>query len=66
MDLGIPAVNTSIEFCIQGTPATRIRRPTAGSHWSVPDHVFGKLTAIGMSSARSEVGGLLRFEKNLF
>ena len=54
MDLGIPAVNTSHEFGIQGTPATRIRRPTAGSHWSAPDHVFGKLPAVGMSSAKSE------------
>ena len=54
VDLGIPAVNTSDEFGIQCTPATRIRGPTFGSHWCAPDHVFGKSTAVGMSVTSSE------------
>ena len=55
MELGIPAVNTSGEVNILGTPATRIRRLMDVSHWSALDHVFGKDTAVGMSETRSEV-----------
>ena len=54
VDLGLPAVNTSNEFCIISTPATRIRSPKDGSHWSAPDHVFGEATAVGISGARSD------------
>ena len=54
VDLGLPEFNTLDEFGIQGTPATRMRRPIYGSHLSVPDHVFGKATEVGMSTARSE------------
>ena len=52
VDLGLPAVNISDEFSILGTPVTRIIRPTDGSHWSAPDHVFGEETVVGMSAAR--------------
>ena len=54
VDLGLPDVNTSDEFSILGTPATRIRSPTDRSHWSVMDHVFGEAKAVGMSAARSD------------
>ena len=54
VDLGLPAVNTSNEFGIIGTPATSIIRPKDGSHWSVLDNFFGKATAVGMGAARSD------------
>ena len=54
MDLGLTAVNTSDEFSIQGTPGNRIIRTTDGSHWSVPDHIFGKVTAVGTIAPSSE------------
>ena len=53
MDLVLLAVDTSDEFVILGTPATRIRSQTDGSHWSAPNHVFGEATAVGMSAASS-------------
>ena len=53
VDLGILDVNASDEFNIFGNPATRIRRPKYGSYWSMPDHVFGKATAVGMSTTSS-------------
>ena len=37
------------------TPATSIRRPTDGFHWSAPDHVFGEATAVGMLAAKSDL-----------
>ena len=54
VDLGIPAINTLNENGVFGTPSTRIRSPTYGSHWAVPDHVFGEVTAFGISAARSD------------
>ena len=54
MDLRFLAVNTSDEFSTQGTPDNRIRNPTDGSHWYVPDHIFGKATAARMSATRLE------------
>ena len=54
MYLELPAVNTSDEFRILGTPSTIIRRLMDVSHWSAPDHVFGEATAVGMSVARSD------------
>ena len=50
----MPAVNPSDGFGIFGTPTTRIRRPTDGSHWCAPDHVFVKAKALVMSAARSD------------
>ena len=49
--LEIPDVNTSNEFAILGTPATR---PTDGSHWSMPDHVFGESTVAGIRATGSD------------
>ena len=54
MDLGLLPVNTLNELGILGTTATRIIRPMDGSHWSVPDHLFGRATAAGISVARSD------------
>ena len=54
MDLGLPAINTSNELGVLGTPATMIQRLTDRSDWSDPDHVFGKATDVGMSTARSD------------
>ena len=53
VDLGLLDVNTSNELGVLSTPAIRIIRPTDGSNWSVTDHVFGRVTAVGMSAARS-------------
>ena len=52
VDLGILAVNESDEVNIFGTPATRIRRTTDGTHWSAPDHFFVKATVFGISATR--------------
>ena len=60
VDLGILAVNISNEINIFGTPATRIRSPMDGSHWSTPDHFFGEATAVGMSATRSELDHSLK------
>ena len=54
MNLGLPTVNTPDEFNTFGTPATRVRRPIYGSHLSALGHVFGEVTAVGMSGKRSE------------
>ena len=55
VDLGLPAVNALDEFNTFGTPATRIIRLKNGPHWYVPDNVFGKATAVGMSVTRLEL-----------
>ena len=54
VELVVPAINTLDEVGIFRNPATRIRKPTDGSHWSVLDHVFGEETAVGTSAIRSE------------
>ena len=54
VNLGLPVVNASYEFNTFGTPASRVRRPTYGPHWSAPDHIFEEATAVGMSRTRSE------------
>ena len=54
LHLGLPAVNTLDEFNAFGTPATIVIRPTDGSHWSAPGHVFGEVTAVLMSGTTSE------------
>ena len=54
MDLGFSTINTLNKSIGLSTPATRIRRPTDGSHWSVPYHVFGEATTVGMSAAKSD------------
>ena len=54
MDLGLLAINTLNESGVLGTPATRIRRRTDGSHWGATDHIFGEETYVGMSVAKSD------------
>ena len=56
MDLGLPAINTLYESGVLGTPTTKIQRPTDGSHWSAPDHVFGEATVAAMSAENSDHG----------
>ena len=53
MDLGLPDINTFHKSGVLGTSATRISRPTDGSHLSAPYHVFGEETAAGISAAKS-------------
>ena len=43
VDLGLPAINVSVEVNIFGTHAIRMRRLTDGYHWPAPDHVLEKL-----------------------
>ena len=54
MDLRFSTINTLDESSCLSTPATRIQRPTDGSHWIEPNHVFGEATAVGMSEAKSD------------
>ena len=54
MYLGILAVNTLYELNPFGTPTTRVRIPTGGSHWYDLVHVFGEVTAVEMSGMGSE------------
>ena len=42
MDLGFSDINALDEISGLSTPAIIIRRPTGGSHWSAPDHIFLK------------------------
>ena len=53
MDVVFSTINSLDKKSVISTPATRIQRPTDGSHWSMPDHVFGKATAVGISEAKS-------------
>ena len=54
MNLGFFTINALDESSALSTPATIIRQPTDGSHWSVPYHIFGEVTAVGISAAKSE------------
>ena len=49
MDLGFSTINSLDESNDLSTPSAIILRPTYGSHWSVPDHVFDEATAVGGS-----------------
>ena len=53
VDLGLLTINTSNDLSLLVTPATRIRRPTDGYHWSMTDRVFGEATSVIMNVARS-------------
>ena len=54
IDLGFSTINTFDESRGLSNPATKIRMPTDISHWSVPYHVFGEATLVGISVAKSE------------
>ena len=62
MDLEFPTISTLDESSGLSTPATRIQRPTYGSHWSTPDHVFGEVTAVGISAAKSDYDYIYKTE----
>ena len=49
MDLGFSTIISLDEISDLSTPDAIIRRPTYGSHWSVPDHFFDEATAVGGS-----------------
>ena len=51
MYLGILNINELDEGSGLRTPATIIRRPMEGSHRSVPNHIFGETTEVGVSEA---------------
>ena len=48
MYMRFSTINTLDERNGLSNPATRIRRPADGSHWSAKDHVFGEATAVVM------------------
>ena len=54
MNLGILAINTLEELSSFCTPDTRVGRPMDVPNWSASGHVFGEVTAVGMSGTRSE------------
>ena len=51
--LGFLTVNALDEGSGISTPATITWRPTDSVHWSTPNHIFGKTTAVGVSEAKS-------------
>ena len=51
--MGLLSLNASDVFNAFGTPDTKVRQPTDVSHCSLPDHVFGEVTAVAMSGTRS-------------
>ena len=53
--LGLVAVNALDKFNTFGTPATRVRIPTDGPHFSAPNHVFGEATSVGIFRTRSKL-----------
>ena len=54
MDMGSSAINTFYEISGLSTPTTRIQRPTDGSHWITPDHIFGEATELVMCAVKSD------------
>ena len=54
MDLGFSTINSLNGSSGLSTPATRIRRPTDGAHWSAPNHFFGESTSLVMSEEKSD------------
>ena len=54
IDMGLSTINTLNESSGLRNPLIRIRRPTDGSDWSMPDHVFGEVIVVGISEAKSD------------
>ena len=54
MYLGFSTINTLDESGSLRNPATRIRRPVDGAHWSAPNHIFGESKAVGVIEAKSD------------
>ena len=53
-DLGLSTINALDEGIGLSTPATKTQRPTYGAHWSMPNHIFGETTAVGVSGEKSD------------
>ena len=53
MDLRFSTINALDENSGLVTPATRIRRPNNGAHWSAPNHVSGETIVVRVSEAKS-------------
>ena len=49
MVMGFSIITSLDEISGLGNPATRIRRPADGAHWSTPNHFFCSTTAVGLS-----------------
>ena len=47
VDLGLSTINVLDKGTSRWTPTTRFGRPTDVSHWSTPNHIFGKNTVVG-------------------
>ena len=52
--MGISTINAMDEVSGLSTPATRIRSPTDGAHWSMPNNITGETTAVGVSEEKSD------------
>ena len=52
VDLGLSTINILDESSGLSTPATRIRRPRDGAHWSALNNVFDKANVVGTSKAK--------------
>ena len=53
MDLGFFTINALDKSIDLSTPTTIIRKSMYGAHWSVPNYVFGEMTAVGVSEEKS-------------
>ena len=54
VNLGFSTINALDESSGLGTSAAIIQRPTGVSHCRPPNHVFGAVTAVGMSEDKSD------------
>ena len=54
MNMWLLPINTLNESSGLSKSATRILRPMHGSDWIATDHVFGKVTAVGMIEEKSD------------
>ena len=54
MDIGFSTIISLDEISGISTPTTSTQRPRCGSHWRATDHVFGEVTAVGMSEEKSD------------
>ena len=54
MDLWLLTINALNEISVFSNTATRIQRPTYGSYWSTPDHIYGEAKEVGRSGEKSD------------
>ena len=53
VDLGISTIHALDKVSGISTPDIRIRRTVDVAHWSVPNHIFGQTTEVGVSESKS-------------